>query len=73
MITYKRTSIAKNDDMPVNKISAENPQLFYTYEQQYNSKNRYTQFSKLTGLRPSKELHHVVIPDYVILSYDIII
>jgi len=73
MITYKRTGIAKNDDMPVNKISAENPQLFYTYEEQYNSKNRYSQFSKLTGLTPSKKIHNVVVPDYVVLSYDIII
>lgn len=73
MVTYKRTSIAKSDDMPVNKISAENPQLFYTYEQPYNSKNRYSQFSKLTGTIPSKQLHHVVVPDYVVLSYDIII
>jgi len=73
MITYKRTGIAKNDDMPVNKISAENPQLFYTYEEQYNSKNRYSQFSKLTGLIPSKKIHNVVVPDYVVLSYDIII
>jgi len=73
MIAYKRTGIAKNDDMPVNKISAENPQLFYTYEEQYNSTNRYSQFSKLTGIVPSKKIHQVVIPDYVVLSYDIII
>jgi hypothetical protein len=73
MITYKRTSISKNTDMPVNKISAENPQLFYTYEEQYNSRNKYSQFSVLTGIKPQKKIRRVVIPDYVILTYDIII
>jgi len=73
MVTYKRTSLSKNDDMPVNKISAENPQLFYSYEERYNERNKYSQFSVLTGTSEKPKMHNVIIPDYVIVSYDIII
>ena len=69
-IVFRRTGIAKNTDVPVSKIDANNPQNFVTFEQKYSQANRYDQFSKQIGLLPQKELYNVVVPDYITLSYE---
>ena len=45
LIAFKRTSIEKDDAMPVDKIDPLNPKLFYTFQKQYSDKNRYDKFS----------------------------
>lgn len=69
-IIFRRTGIAKNDQVPISKIDANNPQNFVTFEQKYTSQNRYDQFSKQIGITPSRELYNVVVPDYITLSYE---
>lgn len=70
VIVFKRTSIEKNENIPVDKLDANNPSNFVTFQQKYSQSNRYDQFSKITGATPNKEFYNVVVPDYVILNYE---
>jgi len=70
LIVFKRTGIEKNENIPVDKLDANNPNHFYTFEQKYTQQQRYDRFSVQQGLFHNKELHNVVIPDYVTLSYE---
>jgi hypothetical protein len=73
VITFKRTSVAKDDSLAVDKMDANNPQLFYHFERQYSKENRYDKFSVVHGLKPSRQYHSVAMPDYMILTYDVIV
>ena len=70
VIVFRRTGMSKNENLPQNKIDANNPQQFVTIEQNYNQQNRYDAFSKQVGLTPNKTYYNVVMPDYVILNYE---
>ena len=72
VIVYRRTSVAKNRGL-ANKLDANNPHFHYTFQKQYNSRNRYDNFSVLNDINPSTENYNVVIPDFVTLTYDCII
>ena len=67
LIVFKRTGIEKNENIPVDKLDANNPNHFYTFEQKYSQQQRYDRFSVQQGLFHNKELYNVVIPDYVTL------
>jgi hypothetical protein len=69
-IVFKRTSIERNENIPVDKLDANNPQNFMTFQQKYSQSNRYDQFSRTIGVSPNKEYFNVVIPDYVNLNYE---
>ena len=73
MIAFRRTSIAKDDTMAVDKLDANDPKLFYTFEKKYTQANRYDKFSAQKGILPQRELYNVAVPDYVIMSYECII
>ena len=72
LIAYKRTGITKNR-MLGSKVDANFPQLYYTQEVAYTQNNKYDQFSKLTNSKPVKTYINTVIPDYVDITYDVII
>ena len=65
---FKRDSVEKSRDLG-NKLDGNNPQLYYTFVEQYSKRNVYDNFSVLQGRKPQKEIYSVVIPDYVILKY----
>ena len=69
-IVFKRTSIERNENIPVDKLDANRPNNFMTFQQKYSQSNRYDQFSKTIGVTPNKEFYNVVIPDYVNLNYE---
>ena len=69
-IVFKRTSIEKNENIPIDKLDANNPQNFQTFTQKYSQSNRYDQFSRVVGVTTNKEYYNVVVPDYVILNYE---
>ncbi len=73
VITYRRTSIEKDDMVPQDKLAANDPHLFYTFEKKFSDLNRYDNFSTQIGLLPQREYYNVAFPDYVTLSYDFII
>ena len=72
VIAYRRTSIAKNRLLG-NKIDANYPQLYRTQEFKYNKQNRYDQFTTLTNLKPTRQFINTVIPEYVDITYEVII
>ena len=71
VIVYRRTSVERDDTVPQDKLDANNPHLFYTFEKKYSQVNRYDNFQ--IGTIPQKEYYNVMLPDYVNLSYDFII
>ena len=68
LIMFKRDSVEKRRDLG-NKLDANNPQLFYTFQEKYTTRNRYDNFSVLQNRIPQKERYTVVIPDYITLQY----
>ena len=68
LIMFKRDSVEKRRDLG-NKMDANNPQLFYTFQEKFTPRNRYDNFSVLQGRTPQKERYAVVIPDYITLTY----
>lgn len=72
LISYKRTSITKNRGLS-NKVDANHPNIYYTQEVKYTQTNKYDQFSKLTNSKPIKTFINTVIPDYIDVTYDVII
>ena len=73
VIAYRRTSVEKDETLPQDKLDANNPNLFYTFEKKFSQQNRYDNFSTQIGNLPQKEYYNVTFPDYVTLSYDFII
>ena len=70
VIAYRRTSIEKDDALPQDKLDANNPNMFYTFEKRFTQENRYDNFNVQQGLLPQKEYYNVTFPDYVVLNYD---
>ena len=73
VIVYRRTSIEKDDMLPVDKLDANNPHLFYTFQKKFSNVNRYDNFQVQSGTLPQREYYNVMMPDYVTVSYDFII
>jgi|TARA_Y100000310_G_scaffold98852_1_gene96631 hypothetical protein len=73
VIAYRRTSIEKDELVPQDKLDANDPHLFYTFEKKFSDVNRYDNFSTQIGLLPQREYYNVAFPDYVTLSYDFIV
>ena len=69
-IVFRRTGIERNENIPVDKLDANNPVNFQTFTQKYSQTNRYDQFSKTVGISPNKEHFSVVVPDHMILNYE---
>ena len=72
-IAFRRTGMEKDDTMAVDKIDPESPQLFYSFERKFNSRNRYDNFSVQQGLLPQREYYNIAMPDYMVLNYDFIV
>jgi len=73
VIVYRRTSVEKDTSVPQDKLDANSPNLFYTFEKKFSQINKYSDFKSDIGLLPQKEYYNVTFPDYVTLSYDFII
>ena len=73
VIAYRRTSLEKDESLPQDKLDANNPNMFYTFEKKFTQANRYDNFTAQIGKQPQREYHNVTVPDYVTLSYDFII
>jgi hypothetical protein len=79
LISVKRNSITERDTMKKLDVnwSPETDNDFarntLTYESQYSKNNRYDRFSVLQGTRPKREIYVSNIPEFVDVSYDILI
>ena len=70
VIVYKRTSVEKDESLPQDKLDANNPNLFYTFEKKFSQQNKYDNFAVQIGNFPTREYYNVTMPDYVTLTYD---
>lgn len=72
LIMVKRISVEKNRNLS-NKIDANYPQVYQTFEKAYSKRNYYDRFSILNNKLPQKEFYTVVMPDYVTIGYEALI
>jgi hypothetical protein len=79
VITLRRNSITERDTMKKLDVNW-NPETSNDYarntlmfENRFTKTNRYDRFSVLQGTRPSRELYVSSIPEYVDVSYDLLI
>ena len=72
LVVYKRTNVEKNRTLG-NKIDGNNVSLFQLFPSRYNAKNVYDNFTVLTNRKPSRQYYMSVVPDYVTVTYDVIV
>jgi len=72
IIMFKRDSLNKDRSI-ANKLDANNPHLYTSWQKSYNSKNFYSNFDILNNRVPTKQFVANVVPDYVTLSYSFIV
>lgn len=68
MVMFKRSAITPNEAMAM-----PNRQLHYQSYVGYSNKNRYDKFSLLNNFKPRKEIYDITMPDYVVVTYEIMI
>ncbi len=72
IIVFKRDSLEKNRSL-ANKLDANMPNLYTSWQKSYNKKNFYSNFNLLNNRIPTKQYIANVVPDYVNLTYNCII
>ena len=69
LVMFKRNSIERNDALS----NTMNRHVSYPSVSKYSKKHRYDKFSAMTSTQRPVELYDIVIPDYVTLTYEVII
>ena len=72
IIMFKRDSM-DNDKSTYNKLDANHPNLYTSWQKAYNPKNSYSNFNALNNRIPTKQFIVNVVPNYVILNYSFIV
>ena len=72
LIIVKRSNIEKVRNL-TNKLDANNPNNYNVFIKTYSKNNVYDKFNILNNRKPTKDMYAVVVPDYVTLTYDVII
>lgn len=72
IIVIKKESIDKDRSL-LNKLDANDSKLYTNFQKTFNNKNIYSNFSVLNNRIPTKQMHAVVIPDYLKITYSCII
>lgn len=72
IIMFKRDNMEKNRSI-TNKLDANNPHLYTSWQKSYNAKNSYSNFNILNNRIPTQQFIANVVPDYVTLTYSFII
>ena len=72
IIVLKRNSITK-DRTVYNKLDANSPNLYGTFQRAYNPKNFYSNFAAINNKIPAKQLYAVAVPDFVNIEYSVIV
>ena len=72
LIMFKRDSIEKNRSI-ANKLDANNPNLYVSWQKSYDKSNFYSNFNLLNNRVQTKQFIANVVPDYVTLSYSVIV
>ena len=69
LVMFKRNSIARDDAF----ANTMNRHISYPSISKYSKKHRYDKFSAMTGTKKPVEFYDVVMPDYVNITYEVII
>jgi hypothetical protein len=72
IIVFKRDNIENNRSI-TNKLDANSPHLYTSWQKAYNPKNSYSNFDILNNRIPVKQFIANVVPDYITLTYSFII
>ena len=72
IIMFKRNTLTKNRNL-TNKLDANQPNLYTSWQKQYNPKNFYSNFNALNNRDQTKQFVANVVPDYVNLQYSVIV
>jgi hypothetical protein len=72
LIMFKRDTVDKNRSV-TNKLDANSPHLYTSWQKAYDNKNSYSNFNVLTNRIPVKQFIANVVPDYVTLTYSCVI
>lgn len=72
IIVVKRNNIEK-DRSVYNKLDANMPNLYGSFQKSYNPKNAYGNFNALNNRIPVKSYNLAVVPDFVTLNYSCVI
>jgi hypothetical protein len=72
IIMVKRNTIAKNRNI-TNKLDANEPHLYTSWQKSWNNKNFYSNFNLLNNRVQTKQFVANVVPDYVTISYSVIV
>ena len=72
IIVVKRNNIEK-DRSVYNKLDANMPNLYGSFQKAYNPKNAYGNFTVLNNRNPVKSYNLSVVPDFVTLNYSCVI
>ena len=70
LIVFKRTGMSRDDDMPIDKLDANDPKINYSFQKKFTQHNRYDKFSVLQSITPGREYYNVSMPDYMNLTYE---
>lgn len=72
IIVLKRNTITK-DRTVYNKLDANEPNLYGTFQRAYNPKNFYSNFAAINNAIPAKQFYAVAVPDFVNIEYSCLI
>jgi len=72
IMVFKRDSLEK-DRSTYNKLDANDPHLYTSWQKVYNPKNSYSNFNVLTNRIPTQQFIANVVPDYVNITYSFLI
>lgn len=72
IMVIKRDNISPIKNI-ANKLDANNPNNYGTFQKAYSSRNAYTSFDILNNIKSQKEYYNVVVPDYVTITYSCVI
>ena len=72
IIVLKRNSITK-DRTVYNKLDANSPNLYGSFQRAYNPKNFYSNFDAINNAIPAKQFYAVAVPDFVNIEYSCLI
>ena len=68
LIMFRRTSMARDDQVPVDKGSG---QQVHAFPKKWSGENnKYDRFGILHNMKPKYEILNVVVPDYVVITYE---
>ena len=72
IIVLNRNSITK-DRTVYNKLDANSPNLYGSFQRAYNPKNFYNNFDAINNAIPAKQFYAVAVPDFVNIEYSCLI